>query len=380
MALVISSCGGGGGGSGEDNNLTALTSLDLTGAESIFIRSASNKTKMSGSSAGAPADLYKVLETGEIDIVDYLDSGRNKIKLYVYGSEVYPVYINNFNNNYIFVGFTYTTVTPEQFNSGGLTFAAAVLVRKSDGAVYKIKDMPYSSYNGTYNFAVKINETNSYSIKSDNLGNIYYCIYGDYVNNHDIRRILKTNLANMTSTVISPSTERVNSFEVDNSGNILYNGYSALTDDDVTKIRSASGIYSNFNLVSEYPVIWKGYDGLIYFCSTQYDGLQSKYVSIVKKINPNSLEAETYGEFPEGEYPMAFSKITQVNLKENTYLISDSGIYEVYNSTASPRKINLAGMTINRIYSIAETENYYYIAGKDSLGNYFLIRVTPGGD
>ena len=37
------------------------------------------------------------------------------------------------------------------------------------------------------------------------------------------------------------------------------------------------------------------------------------------------------------------------------------------------------GLSIANIYGVACTENYYYIAGKDSSSNCFLIKVTPGG-
>ena len=372
--LVLASCGGGGGGSGDDysdDNLSDLASMNITDAKSIFIRSGSGSASSIGMSSPAKASgssstsrLYKINDAGVVDEVGFFDKDHKQITLQRYGVDLVPVFIENINDDYIAVGFA------DSYNatSNYLWLSTAIIARKSDGAIFKLNNIP--DCQNLNNFGGWGYIKNGRLFKSDNSENIYYINqsrdewYND--KHYSVRAgITKISVSGsgLTSSIITPSTDDCfYGFEIDSAGNLVYNGWSQLTNDNAIRLRSAEGIYKN---VPTYSTIWTDQDGKFHFI----DGMD------VKIINPNTLETEVYGSFPD--YPASWAEY-KASLQGYTYLISSGGILEVYNPTVSPRTIDL-GLSIASIYGVACTENYYYIAGKDSSSNCFLIKVTPGG-
>jgi hypothetical protein len=57
-----------------------------------------------------------------------------------------------------------------------------------------------------------------------------------------------------------------------------------------------------------------------------------------------------------------------------------NSISEVYNPSANPRYVSLAGLTLNSVTAVNSTENFYYIAGTDNSSNTILIKVNPEDD
>ena len=374
--LVLASCGGGGGGSGDDDsddNLSDLASMDITDAKSIFIRSGSGSASSIGMSSPAKASgssstsrLYKINDAGVVDEVGFFDKDHKQITLQRYGVDLVPVFIENINDDYIAVGFA------DSYNatSNYIWLSTAIIARKSDGAIFKLNNIPDCQNLNNYGGWGYIR--NGRLFKSDNSGNIYYInqLRDDWDERtertiHTRAGITKISVSGsgLTSSIITPSTDdSFYGFELDNAGNMVYDGWSQLTNDSAKRLRTADGIYKN---VPTYSTIWTDQDGKFHFI----DGMD------VKVINPSTFETEVYGSFPD--YPTSWADY-KVSLQGYTYLISNGGILEVYNSTASPRTIDL-GLSITNIFGVASTEYYYYIAGKDTSSNCFLIKVTPGG-
>lgn len=353
------SCGGGGSnGSGEsDDFLSDLVSMNITDARSIFISSGSS-TSSSGlhsaaqsSGSNSAGKLFKIDSIGKIDEISFFDKNHKEINPYGYSNELVPVFIENINEDYVAVVFS--------SESGSTSSWGAILARKTDGAIYKIKNIPdLACLNLSSGFIKKDS-----LFKSDSEGNIYYINRTTNDNHYSARAgITKISVPEMSSTIITPATDTfIYGFEVDSAGNIVYYVQADLFMEKVYRLRSSTGIYNNLPINS---IIWKELDGNIHFL----DGME------VKMINPDTFDITTYGSFSCDPNSLPNYIISSNGY---TYLISTSGILEVFNSTASPRVINL-GLPMSKIFRVTCTENFYYIAGKDSSSHYFLIKIAPG--
>lgn len=360
--LIPTSCGGGGGGGGgsNDDNLGDLAALDISGAKSVFISSSSGAAYSSGlgSTQKTPGNqngssLWKILDDNTIHKVNMLDKNRNKLSLRYDGMDMIPVLISPVNDNFFVVGF----MDSSRGNSVYADFAC--LVRKSDGAIFKLTPLPY-----VINDINDIRNKNLF--KTDSLGNMYYLGHDDFYTNR--RYIVKVNLSSLSSTILTPSTQDVEYFELDDLGNILYMGSSTSIFDHIVRLRSVGGEYKV--IPHEYlNYVWHGLDGALYYLEDLN----------VKRINPNTLDLEPYGVLPSAPSWYCFNNLLYYfNYNNCTYVLGTDGLSEVYNSTATPRDILYTGIsTPITIYSYDLTDNYLYIYGKDSSHNYFLIKVDP---
>ena len=381
--FVLANCGGGGGGSDDDydgydgysnNNLSSLASMNITDAKSIFIKSGSGSANVAGMDSVAKtagnsssSRLFKINSSDAIEEVSFYDDNNNKITLNQNGTELVPVFLEKINDEYIAVGFTDIW----NVNQNYLWIQTAIIARKSDGKIFLLKNIPDSNSINTY-FGGYIKTGGLF--KADNAGNIYYINqqtneWIDGKNNSIRAGVTKISVSGdkLTSTIITPSAvDNCYFCETDDAGNVLWRGYSQLLQEEIIRITTPAGLTKP---VPTYSTIWTDLDGKFHYIDTANNPPD------VKMINPETLEPEPYGTFSDWADAWADYK---VSLGGYTYLMSYGGILEVYNPGASPRSINL-GLTITNIYGVACTENYYYIAGKDSSSNYFLIRVTPGG-
>lgn len=375
--LILAGCGGGGGGGGDDeyyddgNNLSKLASMNITDAKSVFISKGSgsgtnslgmNSTaKSSGNSS--TSRLYKINIDDKVEKISFFDKNNNEITLNEYGMELVPVFLENINNDYLAVGFSDTWSAAQNYMYSP---QVVLLARKSDGAIFRLKDtIDCSQMNNGYGFV-----KNKGVFSSDENNNIYYL-----ANVTDMytcqSRILKLSVSgsDMTSIPVTPSSiDWIYNYEVDKKGNVYWEGQSNLLMASVRKITPGNG----GNLVDPpvFSNIWKDQDGLFHYI----DGRD------IKIINPESFVSEPYGTFPDD--PNSSWTDFKVSLNGYTYLMSYGGILEVYNPGKSPRSVNL-GFSIGTVYGVTTTENYYYIAGCDDsypVPNDFLIRVTPGGN
>ena len=381
--LILTGCGGGGGGGGgggdsengegEYGSIDKMVSMNIGDAKSLFINtsavSSASSQKTSGKSSGnnSGTGLYKITGSGEIKEVDFLDKNRNKINMgsiEYNGIGYYPVLITNVNDGYLIIGFS--TMPISDYNpSPWIEYAC--LVRKNDGAVYKLNDVP-SIY--VHPNCVR----NENTIKLDSYNNIYY-LSGQL----NKSRIVRVNVDLMSSEYISPSTDSVEAFEVDGWGNILYLGYNNAIN-NIYRLRTRSGNLRNMVVNTDKHFFWKGPDEKLYYFASSADP------SEINMVNPTTGDLELYGSF-EHWFTVGFQdgSCRRFSVSKSginyTYLIDPAGkIDEVYNSSDNtPKNVSISGLIINSVTYTNVTDNYLYIAGKDNSLNNFLVRVTPGG-
>jgi len=397
--LVLASCGGSGGGSGDDeeyyydgstNSIDQMVAMDIEDAQSLFINtgngalsSSSKNAKRAPGNNNDEGQLFKITTSGKVEKVDYYDKNKNKINtgtveydewgniMYSYGQPYYPVLIKNINENYVIIGFSWQPVTESYQPQADFGY----IVRKTDGAVYKLSAIPYSS-----------------DIHTDSFNNIYYI---SWMNNNNgmisNNRVVRVNLSLMSSEYLTPQREGIETFEVDNFGNILYRGWSS-TGAYVYKLRKRTGTIIDMELQNEwdrYP-FWKGIDGNLYFYSyhamTEYPYTTTYSI---KTIDPVDCSFSTYGTFlASWNVPDYVCRKYVVTKNGTTYMYLVGSNYgntimidEVYNSSdnpPAPKAVSIGGLNVRVNTAEAASDEYLYFAGKSDSG-YYLVRVTPGG-
>ena len=365
LAFGLFSCSGG----GNDVNPLALYSpltplnsptlkyLDLSNAKSLYISggSGTSANKADGISASASGPdhkkIFKITDDGYVEEVKYLDADKKEISIW---NE--PCVIEKINDDYIFVGFGYGGFSPNV----GWDTVSSYIIRKLDGAAFDMKNT------GTATIHDENSETwkNASNFHTDKNNNMYY-ISCDQNFFHKIVRVDLSGIASLAGTTVSPSTDDIYCFDVDKDGNIIYYGYSVLVSNNKFKrIRKSNGGIKNISVRNDY---WIGLDGCIYYNTNEG---QVK-VSIDAEGN---LSESSYGTntdlffFPHSSY--------KLDLKNRIIIVYDGYINEVYNPSANPRRVSLAGISLEKIFAANSTENFYYIAGADNSGNTILIKVS----
>lgn len=348
--FVFASCGGGGGSgdSGNGDSADKLSFLNVTDAKNMYIKPGSSSAGVSNinrimkASGNSQSKLMKITESGIVAEIQMLDSSHKTLDVSD-DATMTPISIDVINDDCFVVCFGPTSMDINH----------AYLCKKSDGSVYKLTYVP-GYYWGDFK--------NSKRFKVDNVNNFYYIAYDDA---HK-RIIVKINLSNMTSTIVSPSVDDCSEcFEVDNAGIIAYSG--DLASDMMTsvkRIRTTSGMLSNCP-----GVFCRLADGNIY-CS-----IENKLKKITVAAD-DTVSYDLYGDDVGGWYMTGY----KLDLAGYTYVITNNSIVELYNPLSTPRTVSLAGLTISAVTDCVSTDNYYFIAGRDSSANNFLARVEPGTD
>ena len=189
-------------------------------------------------------------------------------------------------------------------------------------------------------------------------------------------RVDLSGVDSLASETVTPSTDYVYSFDVDGQGNVIY--YGILSSDSsnyIYRIRKSNGGLYNY-AVSGGNSFWIGFDDNIYI-------FQASSVYIFEKITIDenyNLTQNSYASISERLYTDNAYKIEMRN--KNLVLAIDTygRIFELYNSAANPRQVSPAGLDLKSTIAVDSTENFYYIAGKDSSGNAFLVKIDPDTD
>lgn len=373
LAFGLFSCSGGGNNVIPLTFYTPLTSpvlkyLDLSNAKSLYISggSGTSANKADGISASVSGQehkkIFKITDSGYVEEVKYLNGEKKEIAI-----TNQPVAIFTVNNDYIFVGFGYSATS----------ISTGYLVRKSDGAVFDMKNagVPCMSSNDWKNAPV---------FHTDKKNNMYYRNY-DYSNGNSSQKIIRVDLSGVDSLVgetVSPSTDNVEVFDVDKDGNIIYSGYSALdTSQRIKRIRKANGGLKNVDNLYDYNY-WVGLDGCIYYFYYQSGVWTSDYP--IKKVTIDAdynVSESNYGFLSNRNIDRYRSY--KIEIKNRIIIVttnSNGNIFEVYNQSASPRSFSYAGLTLKSVTAVNSTENFYYIAGMDYSNNTILIKVNPEDD
>lgn len=354
------------------NNVSKLKYFGIENAKNLYISTGSSSTRSARAGSDGVKKLFKITEDGYTEEVKYLDENGKEISVTQQPETIYPI-----NDEYIFVGFDYSS---------------SYLVRKTDGAAFDMTNAgrPEKSYNFYKNSSL-------FSLDGNN--NLYYLVY-DYSSNSSVKKIVKVNLLginSLESTKVSPSTDDVQTFDVDWKGNLIYDG--CLTSDSqncIQRIKKVNGGLYNLGNMSAY---WIGLDGCIYYYSSdqndykqpEYNSETNSYIYYgypIKKItidNNYNVTDEIYGYFSESNTNITDWLTYKIEVKNKILMIyapnyEESKIYEVYNTEGQPRVVHLNGIDLKSITAVTSSENFYYIAGSDSKNNTFLIKVNPTTD
>ena len=388
--LIFTGCSGGGGGGGNSSDYSSIKNLsyiDISNAKSVYIGTNSIIQKVMGKTSSNPIieskySLYKI--NSSISKVKYLDENKNEIDFISDENDskiLTPVFISDLNDDYC-VGGYYWFYTDGSLSLDGdkIDPQYLFLIRKNDGNAFRLKKIGLDVNGYDKGDPEYFSPLNKQFFEADGRGNFYYINNGSFLEDEDsnggysthvgdYRRISKISVSGngrVTSTDITPLTDDIMCFEVDNQGNIVYQ--TGPRSGSKRKIRTVSGSYMDFAEVAglinpdffNIPV-WKSTDGCIYY----------SYMSNIMKFNPGNMIPEPYGAGGLGSGYYRFI------LNDRTCLVNSSGILEVYNSTATPRFIPFAELEVSNISHACATENYIYVSGKDISSNYFLIKVTP---
>lgn len=366
-ALSFASCGD--DDDDEGGSAAEIKTLGIAGAKELYITGGS--AGRSARAAGDTQKIFKITEDGYAEEVKYYDEDGNETTTTLQPTAIYPV-----NDDYICVGFGYS--------SNSVT--SAYLVRKSDGAVFDMKNagVPYVSNGGGFK--------NENPFKTDKNSNLYYLAA---VSSGSLyyTKIVKVDLGgiySLSGTDFSPATDYVYNFAVDKNGNVIYTGY--LTSDSsnrICRIKKSGGGLANIDL--DYDPFWIGLDGNIYYYNSSDYSYSSEnstwtYTCPIKKLEFSDSGVKTesvYGNFSEWAsfYPSSTYKLSLQDRIIMIYsLLSNSKVYEVYNPTSSPRVVSFSDFSIKSVTAVASTEDFYYIAGTDSSSNTFLVKIDPQTD
>lgn len=346
---------------GNDNNaftyynaINNLKYLDLANAKSVYISGSSGTSANKASKALADTQkMFKITKEGYVQEVKCLDANKNEITITQKPTAIHPI-----NDDYICVGFGW--------NVGDMS--TCYLVRKSDGAVFDMKNAGIPEESSAW--------TNGNLFHTDKKNNMYF-IVDDYSNGQYLNKVVRVNLSgvdSLSSETVTPSTDYVYNFDVDGQGNIIY--FAGAAAGDCVRIRKTNGGLKNISVDACYNLkFWIGFDGNIYYCDND-NGCQIKKIVI---DNAGNITESLYGDINSTYGSVRIYDGYKLEIKNRIIIIDDS-IKEVYNPSSSPREVSPTGLDLKSVIAVDSTENFYYIAGKDSSGNAFLVKIDPDTD
>jgi len=323
---------------GKKNN-SKISKIDIKNAAALFIAPANSTLKSApanslNSSIGQDR-LFKITDDGIVEEVSYLDESGNQINEVLIPETIYTIY----NSDYFAVKMN------DKF----------YLVRKSDGAIFVLNTV--------------LGPVNNTARRTGGFLNSDYIVQNPdksmYLKNILDQRIYKLDVSNpnsITSTPLTPDTDWASFWAVSAQGDIFY--YNR---DNLWRVRKSNGGY--YNIYNNDGFSWTGFDGKIKFfkgsnlCTVNID--ENGDVSIEEKTL-NFLSA-----YAVGPYILRFN---------NRIIVGDGVCFcEVENESNTPRTINWS-YNIQNFYKVVNTENYYYIFGRNSLQGTFIIKIDPTND
>jgi hypothetical protein len=256
------------------------------------------------------------------------------------------------DSNYVIVGYGY--------NDG-------YLVRKSDGAVFSLKNVGLPSSN---NMFVKNNE----AIFTDNGNNIYY------ISGEKVIKINVQNPRNITKETYSPSNDSISVFIMDKSGNIFYYGRDNASN-EISRIKMSNGGLKNFDLYTGRTA-WLGWDNNLYYYE---EGVSRQIKKVV--INIPNITITDFGD-PHILYP-GLNSLSSYRVRINNRVIyvceSRCAVFEFYptpaliseNSNETDYYLHFPLASIN---GVGCSDNYYYIVGNNSQFDPVLLKINATND
>jgi hypothetical protein len=345
--LSLINCGG------DSESLSTLSIIDITDAKSLFI--APDGASISRAAAGEDR-IFKITEDGYVQEVNYFDDSGNRVT-----SVKQPRNIIALNEDFILIGFGGAGIVSDLFPFDPRN--DNYLVNIHTGAAYIYPSMEQTNTFSYSNLPYNIGEIKT-SIKADKIGNVYFI--NDSSSDRP-NRLKKLSLTNTTVQTWSVLTDQVLSFGVDGDGNLAYYGQND-SGEPVYRYKKASGDLENPFFSSS--LFWQGLQGEL-FC---LEGSQ------IKKFEANPYVAVNYGASIFG----GFSQITRMEKKNKIIALGENmgenALYEVYNTSSDPRVIPLSNFNLGSAKSLASSDDFYYLVGRDMTNKEVLVKINPEDD
>ena len=331
-----------------------IEALDISDAKALYIGTGTTGSNRSARDAASESiqKLLKITDSDKTEEVAYLDKDGKPID-----TMIVPKKICKAGDK-----FMYVELEAGYYSKGVYIGAdwAFYLVNNETGAVFDLKNIGVPD-DSTYNFK------NDSMFITDKVNGLYY------LSGERVIRLSNTDTDYLTSSVYSPSSDSPEYFTVDKDGFMLYTGRG--DSGFYTRVKKPTG--SLVPMTYTYA-FWTGLDGYMYYC--EYDS--SDEVSI-KKIDTTNYEVnitdyatnlllDFYLEYPYDAY--------KLTLKNKMYFIRGTSILEVHNESNTPRVVTLTEINAASVSHVVATENYYYLAGTDTAGKGFLVKVDPTND
>jgi hypothetical protein len=312
-----------------------ISKIDISGAKILFF------TEENG---GKGNRLMKIKSDGTIETVKMLDQSGNEMKEYPI-----PQVLSNANLNFLLLSTSGTSnVYPDQ----------GFLVKKQDGSITSLSNYGVPYYENRY--GRRNNKVNLTDVSD----NIYYRgIKGGGIS------VVKLNTVNpsyVTGQIITPSDERVNDFDLDVYGNVLYDAFNTST--NVFRIKKSTGGLVNMpsNFLSEY--YWIGTDGNFNY----------------NVISGSDINSSNFDQISDVfDFKKRISTLSKISLKRTTLYtlpysdkliaITDSKIYELENSTNTPKEITSVPVSNIKVVGKSLVNGDLYIVGDN--GGQTILKI-----
>ena len=345
LALVFVSCN-------MDKNLFRL---DIANSVSLFISPVDSILKSS--------ILFKITEEGIVKEVSYLNKRGKQIK-----KTFFPIMIYTINNSDFFVA----SIKKQQFKTN------TYLVRKSDGVVFNMNvSIELSDNNRVGGYS------NSDYFAQDDNKNMYF------MSHKQIFRLNISNLNNITGIPLTTNSQMLLwGFTLSSKGDIFFNT------NGVYKVRIAEKL-RNVPYIKLSTNSWTGLDGRIKYIVDgmnyfKYDIKTNDYTFFYPvnvyavDIDENNVAyftvektIDTIGGWYHSASLMLRFNNRVILIPVNFY--GASNFLEVENPSNTIREIILP-YGISSINRAVNSDNYYYLSGRNSLQQPFLIKVDAATD
>jgi hypothetical protein len=329
--------GGNGNGSGDGGNggqgFLALAKADIVDATNLVIApDPDTKNK----------ELYKITGGGSVEKVRYYDEENKEMSMKKEPSAVY-----NVNNEYTILVFG----SDEGY-----------LARKSDGAVFSLKDVgiPYSR-GQFYSYQ------NAKIVQTDSSGNIYYPSTESTlikINISDPNKLTKTDYIRIENN------GHFLGYDVNPDGNVAYS-YSSDNRNSQRIRKSNGGLY---NLPG--GAWWIGLDGKIKLYANP--GMKIITFTITSSFDVIPSETDILNFYIRENVLFYLVRFSDRILLSGKGIQSEEMVYEVENPGNTPRAIPLT--QISTIKHLVYSNDYYYVSGNNGSQQPVLLKINPASD
>lgn len=369
--LFLAGCDSGGGGT----PTRGFSSLNIADATALIITRPSGSGSANAATAEGERRLFKITDQGVVVEVDYFDEDDQLVQ-----ETAKPVYVYDLNDQFFFFQFGFgNELLGARISYPQYEFEEAVLVRKSDGAVF---DSPWGT---AFLFEVETDAVIMFGKARGNVAddNLYYT--SEKIDDQGqfsfdtIRRVDVSNPDQLLDSQVSPDLHNIfppfgdryePPFFVDASGNVFYVGNNVVSGLDVGRVIMPDGTAIAFTGFTPFSI---GLDGAVYgfdFSGVSGDLLRANIDAA------GNFATSFYANLPSG--PLGFGG-WRVSLPGKIIFFDfDGTAIEVFNAAGVPVEITSLNGLFSQVVSVVESPNYIYMFGVASAGGTIILRMDPG--